>query len=181
MGCPHLACSGDENCCQQREVKQIYISDDPKTWEDGLRRVMDELFKLMVERHRKYGPENINASGILGLLVRSMDKMARIKEGMKDVTITDADIERDYPDEAFDDAWMDLSCYTGPIYMMLMRGWWDLPMEKEEPEWNDVYNSGTIYITSDGGKPEMYSLSRLGDNGGVPRPDPGFNKGKTCE
>src|SRR5437773_793557 len=42
--------------------------------------VLDQARALWRERQKKYGPTNIAATGALGCLVRSTDKLARLRE-----------------------------------------------------------------------------------------------------
>lgn len=114
--------------------------DNPQSWEEALDIVLGEMYDLMVDRHRKYGPTNILDGGMAGLLVRVKDKIARIGHALNPMSLEDLGFPRvfkllgmtaDYDDELFDDAWLDLSNYTGPIYLMVKRGWWELPMEED--------------------------------------------------
>jgi len=104
----------------------------PKTFEEALGIVLAEMRGVLLDRHRKYGPKNITATGIMGLFVRCEDKLARIENTLKDKTLSDiTNIDADYADESFDDAWLDMANYSGPIYLMLRRGWWTLPLISE--------------------------------------------------
>lgn len=55
-----------------------------------------EKFEIMVQRHRKYGPNNIAESGRVGILTRLRDKIARFlnqKDDAKDETMNDTLID----------------------------------------------------------------------------------------
>ena len=122
----------EEGSCKEMSMANQELIDSlqkPQNWEDALDIIFAEMKAMMVDRHKKYGPGNINATKVLGLYVRLMDKMARIGEVMAKATVEGGVEGVDYDDESFDDAWMDASNYAGPIYLMLKRGWWDLPME----------------------------------------------------
>lgn len=67
----------------------------------------DDVVDLLVERHHKYGPGNILEFRELGLLVRMSDKNARIQNS-----------DRDFADETFVDALMDIVGYAAIAYML---------------------------------------------------------------
>jgi len=77
---------------------------------------------VMVDRQRKYGPENIRVSGEIGLLVRIRDKLARLEHS-----------EEDFDDESFEDALIDVRNYA-TIWVLLRRGQWGLPLEVDAGE-----------------------------------------------
>lgn len=83
---------------------------------DGAERLYDDLVRLMVERHHKYGVGNILTFREVGLLVRICDKIARIKNNAGD-----------FHDESAVDAWMDLVGYAA-IAEMLDNGTFHLPL-----------------------------------------------------
>ncbi len=89
------------------------------TWEAALRRATAICDDLAISRHRKYGPENIKATGETGLWVRISDKLARISRAM-----TTGEFE--FPDEKFEDAIIDLVNY-GRFWLMWRAEQWDLP------------------------------------------------------
>jgi hypothetical protein len=78
----------------------------------GLAKVLDEVERVMHERHKKYGPGNINRHGIRGVMVRMDDKIARVEN-----------TDEDFTDESYRDAWLDLAGY-GLIGLMLIDGTW---------------------------------------------------------
>ena len=69
-------------------------------------------YTIMAERHRKYGPGNIAASGVAGLIVRIRDKLARIEH-----------TKEHYVDENYFDSWIDLSNYAD-IAVLYEQGSW---------------------------------------------------------
>ncbi len=97
------------------------------TWEGALRRVTAICDEIATTRHRKYGPENIKATGETGLWVRMSDKLARISRAM-----TTGEFE--FPDDKFEDALIDLVNY-GRFWLMWRANQWDLPalVLDEEP------------------------------------------------
>lgn len=94
---------------------------EPKTFEEAVKIVANEIAELVIERQRKYGHDNINAFGEYGILVRVYDKHARIKNM----------IENDIKDtnEPKTDSWMDNGGYS-ILAVMLDRDWFKLPLKK---------------------------------------------------
>ncbi len=91
----------------------------PETWDDALARVMNRVYRVLADRQTKYGYDNINAYGELGLKVRLGDKLARLRNS-----------DVDHPDESVDDTWTDVVGYSA-IALMVRLGWWNLPREEE--------------------------------------------------
>lgn len=93
------------------------------TWEQALDVVLSELRDLMIAKHKDYGPGNIREFGELGVLVRSSDKVHRLKNL---IMVRGAETAVDEP---LEDSWKDLANY-GVIALMLRKGVWELPMEE---------------------------------------------------
>lgn len=74
--------------------------------------ILDDVSRVMVSRHKKYGPGNIAEFGEQGLLVRLSDKLARLRNSSDD-----------FSDESVDDAVLDVVGY-GLIWMMWRAGAW---------------------------------------------------------
>ena len=105
----------------------------PQSYDAAVDLVLEELRQLMLSRHRKYGAENIIVGGVHGLIIRIQDKLARIRQDHKDCSFIGACAPLiSLPDEASEDAWLDLGNYAGVIAIMLARGWWTLPMLEEK-------------------------------------------------
>jgi len=124
------------------------ILNEPQTWEEALDICLDEMREIMIDRHKKYGPKNILALGIKGVLDRGIhDKGQRLlthykpiwaREELINYGIPEEKIERllaehmpmpdEFADETIEDAHYDFANYVGPICLMLRRGWWELPM-----------------------------------------------------
>jgi len=92
---------------------------EPRTFQEALGLVLDEMRDLMLTKHRDYGPSNILDFGDLGVLVRVNDKVGRLKILYKGNAPHH---------ETVDDSWIDLANYA-VIAMMVRRGYWGLPME----------------------------------------------------
>ncbi len=116
----------------------------PKDFETAAIEVATEMVKLLVERHRKYGPSNINRHGETGIVIRIGDKLSRLERAygltptcwkcgapyggdmqpLEDVS---------FSDESLEDAWVDAGNYP-IVALMLRRGWWMLPLRDDPPD-----------------------------------------------
>ena len=94
--------------------------DEPRTFQEALGLVLDDMRAVMIGKQLDYGPGNILDFGDLGVLVRANDKMARLRNLYKS-----GEAPRH---ETVDDSWLDLANYA-VIAMMVRRGYWGLPME----------------------------------------------------
>jgi hypothetical protein len=94
---------------------------EPKTFNEALGVVLDEMRDLLISKQRDYGSGNILDFGDFGVLVRANDKVARLKN----LYIYNGERPRN---ESLDDSWVDLANYA-VIAMMVRRGYWGLPME----------------------------------------------------
>lgn len=112
-------------------------------WEDG--GLYDELFKLMEDRHAKYGAGNISRRGVAGILVRLDDKLERLSTGTMD-----------HADESYRDAWLDVVNY-GLIALMVMDGVW--PSAKKSSETlNKLFTVMAEQALADGYDPVRHKL-----------------------
>ncbi len=94
------------------------------TFEQRVDEVLAEMKVIMLDRQEKYGPENITAGGVHGLIIRMQDKLARIRTDHKDCRLWGDCVVRELDDEAPLDAWLDMANYAGPIGVMVQRGKW---------------------------------------------------------
>lgn len=102
-----------------------------ETFQQTFAPIYGEAFALLVERQRKYGPDNIRSAGLFGVFSRmSNDKIERIRRGMNgrvehgQVIIEDFS---DFGDESFEDALLDIANYA-LIMLALKRGRWGRPL-----------------------------------------------------
>ena len=108
------------------------------TFQEVFTELYDEAFNLLVERQRKYGPENIRSQGIYGVLTRlSDDKIARVKQSLQGTIVNgkiDLDPIRDAEaTDTFEDALLDIANYA-LIALSLHRGLWGCPLEEDVEE-----------------------------------------------
>jgi hypothetical protein len=97
--------------------------------------IYQEEFELLVERQRKYGPENIRQLGLWGVFGRfADDKVNRIRrafngtirKGVLEVELSDSD----YDDETLEDALLDSANYP-TIMLAQKRGLWGRPLQED--------------------------------------------------
>lgn len=111
--------------------------DADTSFEDVFRLIFGEAFALLVERQRRYGPENIRQLGLYGVFTRIVDKMERIRHSfngtMKNGILTVEEVDNDTA-ESLDDADFDAANYH-LIRIALRRGEWGRPLEEEVVGW----------------------------------------------
>ena len=91
----------------------------PETFNEACHIIADELVDLICRKQHDYGHDNIIAFGEFGLLVRTSDKVARLrnlqgKEGIVEPRI---------------DAWRDIAGYA-ILALMVDRDWFKLELEE---------------------------------------------------
>lgn len=91
----------------------------PESFNQACYEVAREIADLVIKKQHDYGHENILAFGELGLVIRTNDKLARLKNLMGKEGVT----------EPRTDAWVDIVGY-GIIALMLDRDWFKLELEK---------------------------------------------------
>ena len=87
--------------------------------ETHINNTVDELSKLLISKHRDYGPKNISLApggAINGLRVRMHDKLARINNLV--------DTKANPQHESLEDSFKDMANYA-IIGLLVMRGQWD--------------------------------------------------------
>lgn len=124
--------------------EQTYGSDDlwqellnqpPITFEDTFDDIFNEAFDLLIQRQRKYGPDNIARQGMWGVLTRiADDKIARLRRAFNGRIaagqIALDPVEEGESDDTFEDACLDLMNYAA-ILLALKRGQWGRPLAEE--------------------------------------------------
>lgn len=99
---------------KQHPLKPVKIT----AFEEDVNDIAFELVQLLLQKHRDYGPKNINQSpygATQGLVVRMWDKIARI------VNLTTN--KRHAENEPLEDSFKDLANYA-IIGLMVQRGKW---------------------------------------------------------
>ena len=90
----------------------------PTTFNEACQEIANELAELVCKKQHDYGHENILAFGEFGVLVRTNDKVARLRNLVGKEGITEPRI----------DTWRDIAGYA-IIALMLDRGWFQLELE----------------------------------------------------
>lgn len=85
--------------------------------EIAIAEVFQEYFKLWQKKQASYGKGNIGAFGERGCLIRSYDKIQRLKKALFDGQ------EETLEDEKLEDTWLDLLGYAA-MGLMCHRGAW---------------------------------------------------------
>lgn len=110
-----------------------YVSHQEQSFEDVFRDIFDEAFNLLVERQKKYGPENVRKLGLYGIFTRIEDKMERLRHAFNgemkrgEFSVTETD---ESSDESLDDGDIDAANYH-LIRVALRRGLWGKPLRED--------------------------------------------------
>ena len=83
-----------------------------------------EDIRTFDEKQQDYGSRNISEFGVYGVLVRSNDKISRLKNLYKKQRESKDESTLPPKNETIEDSWRDQSVY-GTIARMLERGMWD--------------------------------------------------------
>ncbi len=76
-----------------------------------------DIFELFTKKHESYGPDNISGTGIQGIIVRSWDKINRLRR----LIVTG--IDDPLVDESVENTLMDLANYA-IIGLLLLHNIW---------------------------------------------------------
>jgi len=93
----------------------------PENFEEACYQVAKEIAELVIAKQKKYSHGNINAFGELGVLVRTSDKVERLKNMIMN------NIEDTHEPKM--DSWFDLAGYS-ILAIMLDRDWFKLEVGK---------------------------------------------------
>jgi hypothetical protein len=123
------------------ELVDTPTATDPKpletTFEDVFDGIAFEGLKILYDRQRKYGPENIRQQGLWGILTRIKDdKIERVRAALngsikRGVIVLDEIADEN--DETFEDALFDISNYA-LIMIAVKRGIWGFPLREDTGE-----------------------------------------------
>ena len=91
------------------------------TFEEACRNKALEVAELVINKQRDYGHDNINAFGEFGVLVRTNDKVARLRNLHGKEGVTEPRI----------DAWKDIGGYA-IIALMLDEGTFQLDLQEDK-------------------------------------------------
>ena len=106
-----------------------------ETFEDVFSGIYSEALEILIERQKKYGPNNIRQLGLYGVFSRlAFDKIERVRRSLNG-RVVNGDVildlgGEDFADESFEDALFDIANYA-LIIIALRRGQWGRPMADE--------------------------------------------------
>lgn len=88
------------------------------------RRLLGVMYQKFLDKNQDYGPHNVGATGQVGIIVRSWDKMARLMHlSGFDILTGEYTGEKDAVNEPIEDAWLDKANYS-LIALILRAGRW---------------------------------------------------------
>lgn len=99
------------------------ILDQPNSFEFECRKVCSELAELVIGKQHDYGKANILDFGETGILIRSNDKFARLKNLIMN--------KKEPSNESVTDTWKDVAGYA-VLALMLRNDTFKLPMEEKK-------------------------------------------------
>jgi hypothetical protein len=85
------------------------------TYEENLGCLLDDIQKMLRAKHHDYGVDNLKKRGLLGIMVRLDDKMARI-DNLSNNQNTD---KQPQVDEKISDTLMDIAGYAIQAILLL--------------------------------------------------------------
>jgi len=146
----------------------------PKTFEEGVDIVLKDLRELLISKQHDYGHKNITTTGIVGIIVRVNDKIARLMNLYGFVNETYKMTKGKH--ESVLDTWMDLANY-GIIAIMVIKGYFELELAKDAPE----FEIGSIVYFADEsidpGHEGPYTIAGSAGSGRLLRNKEGIERG----
>jgi hypothetical protein len=101
------------------------------SFEDVFQMIFGEAFELLIERQKKYGPDNIERLGEYGVLSRlAHDKVERVMRAFNGRIVRGQvllDDPTDYEDDTYEDGLFDIANYA-LIAIAKHRGLWGAPL-----------------------------------------------------
>lgn len=114
-----------------------------ETFEEVFAKLYGEAWDVMMNRQRRYGPENIRKQGLHGVVTRiGEDKLSRIKNTLHGRVVAGEVVLDDMTADELavaEDAFIDIANYA-IICISLMRGVWGKPMRHEVSEVENAEN-----------------------------------------
>jgi hypothetical protein len=120
---------------------------EPKTFEDAVRQIANEIADLVISKQHDYGHGNILKFGEVGIKVRSSDKRERLKNLLGKIEELS---ESKTMNEPLKDSWKDIAGYA-IIALMLDRDQFELelghkvlPAGPEFPNWKSKCETKSV-------------------------------------
>lgn len=92
-------------------------------WQEACKQKSNNIAELLIKKQNDYGKQNILDFGEYGILVRSNDKFARLKNLYNN--------NKQPQNESIRETWMDIAGYA-ILALMLIDGEFNLPFEEEK-------------------------------------------------
>lgn len=115
------------------ECKRKFVDSPEKTgtmarkelsyFEGNCKDIAESIADIVIKKQRDYGKSNIEEFGEQGILVRSNDKFARLKNLILN--------NKNPANESIEDTWTDIAGYA-ILALMLRKGVFGLPLEAEK-------------------------------------------------
>ena len=121
-----------ERLAMAKSIDKYAHQNGDDTFEAVFEDIFREALDLLIERQRKYGPDNIANQGLYGIITRiADDKIARVRTAMNGrvvyvKVVIDPISDREAAD-TFEDALLDIANYS-LIALALKRGLWGKPL-----------------------------------------------------
>lgn len=80
------------------------MTQQPTTLDAAYQQVLDELMQMFLKKHRDYGKGNILSIEEYGILLRSSEKIERLKHLLKN--------NADPANESIEETWIDIAVYA---------------------------------------------------------------------
>ena len=90
-------------------------SNDPKTLDQAFAQVNDEVLKMFLKKHKDYGKGNILSIEELGIAMRIIEKVERLKNLLMKQG------QEDPANESIEETWVDIATYA-VIAILFRRG-----------------------------------------------------------
>lgn len=101
------------------------------TFREYFQGIFDDALELLIDRQRKYGPENIRSQGFYGVFTRlrndKINRLARSLSGQIKEGVLTIEFDERVTDESIEDTLLDIMNYAA-ILLSLYRGDWCPPM-----------------------------------------------------
>ena len=108
-------------------IGKVHEQTKVETFEQAVDSVLSDLRNVMIAKQRDYGHRNILDCGLIGVIIRLNDKVARLRNLCG---ITNGTFQiKEAANESIEDSMIDAANY-GIIYLMLMRGIFDRPLSE---------------------------------------------------
>ncbi len=103
----------------------------PDSFDNAVSIIAEELATLVIGKQKDYGKRNILDFGEMGILIRSNDKFARLKNLLNVNSVSPGTRVATPNNESIEDTWKDIAGYA-IVALMLRKGWFELPLVEDK-------------------------------------------------